>query len=231
MMRLAFITDIHADVKTLVEALRQIDKMGCDATVCGGDLVDLGWYPDATIKVIRDRRIACVRGNHDRWLLARLRVPASRRKDVEEWLPNPEDKQFLAALPTSWSATLLGIRVAVHHASPRSDMDGIYPDSARGSDVRRWLDQARADILLVGHTHIPFSLSIPGRGMIANPGALLRDIGDDGALICNPATGTFDQGIVPEGGAFGILELPSLRFTAHRAPDGTEVEIMRNTLF
>src|SRR5207247_1122008 len=49
----------------------------------------------------------------------------------------------LTALPTSWSATLLGIRVAVHHASPRSDMDGIYPDSARGSDVRRWLDQAR----------------------------------------------------------------------------------------
>ena len=110
-------------------------------------------------------------------------------------------------------------------------MDGIYPDSATGSDARRWLDQARADVLLVGHTHIPFSLSIPGRGMIGNPGALLRDIGDDGALICNPATGTFDQGILPEGGAFGILELPSLHFTAHRASDGTEVEIMRNTLF
>ena len=66
MIRLAFITDIHADVETLVEALRQIDKMGCDAIVCGGDLVDLGWYPDATIKVIRDRKIACIRGNHDR---------------------------------------------------------------------------------------------------------------------------------------------------------------------
>jgi len=66
--------------------------------------------------------------------------------------------------------------------------------------------------------------------MIANPGALLRDIGDDGALIYSPVSGTFDQGINPEGGTFGILELPSLRFTAHRASDGTEVEIIRNTL-
>jgi predicted phosphodiesterase len=231
MMRLAFITDIHADVKTLVEALRQIDKMGCDLTLCGGDLVDVGWYPDATIKLIRDRKIACIRGNHDRWLIERLGAPATGRKDAEEWLPGAEDEHFLAVLPTSWSATLVGTRVAVHHASPRSDMEGIYPDLATGSDVRRWLDQARADVMLVGHTHIPFTLSIPGRGIIANPGALLRDIGDNGALIYNPATGAFDRGIVPAGGTFGILELPSLRFTVHRASDGTEVEIVRNTLF
>src|SRR5438876_7870375 len=172
MTRLAFITDIHADVRTLCESLRQIERMSCDLIVCGGELADIGWYPEETIGVIRSKKIACIRGNHDRWLLERMRMPVRRRREVEEWLPSPDAMRFLAALPTAWNVTVEGVRVTVHHGTPRSDMDDIYPDLAEGSDLRRWLDQATADGLLVGHTHIPFALSLPGRGMVANPGAL-----------------------------------------------------------
>ena len=77
---------------------------------------------------------------------------------------------------------------------PRSDMDGIYPDQVTGSDVRRFLDQAEADVLLVGHTHIPFVLSMPGRGIIANPGAVLRDLPHDEPWIYDPGSQSFLPG-------------------------------------
>jgi predicted phosphodiesterase len=232
MKRLAFITDLHADAQSLRDALRRISKIGCDPIICGGDLVDIGQYPEETITVIRDHKIPCIRGNHDRWVLEQIRVPVSRQNEAEKWIPSKEAITFLEALALSWSATIEGVRIAIHHGTPYSDMDGIYPDQVTGSDVRRWLDKAEADALLVGHTHIPFILSIPGRGIVANPGAILREIPIGEILIYNPLSQSFLPGAdTVEGGTFGVLELPSLLFTVHRAADGTEIEIVRKTVF
>ena len=66
-----------------------------------------------------------------------------------------EALQFLAALPTQWDAVLDGVRVAIRHARPKSDMDGIDALLAIGPEVRRWLAETEADVFVVGHTHEP----------------------------------------------------------------------------
>jgi len=77
---------------------------------------------------------------------------------------------WIAALPSSWSAELAGVRVAMWHARPGSDMEGIRADATGPALRRRLLDDARTDVLVVGHTHDAFELR-------AGKGRSLRAIG------------------------------------------------------
>jgi putative phosphoesterase len=221
--RLAIITDVHADAPALRDALAQIERLRCDRIVCAGDLLDYGLFPEETLALLVERRIPCIRGNHDRWAVADGR-------DQSGWDLTPRAVVFLGALPDHRRLTVDGVRVAVWHARPRSDMDGILPDIA-ADEARRLHERADADVLIVGHTHVPFVLTLFGGGLIANPGALLRDPARpfEAAAIYDPTAGTFVSAPAPGGGTFGVLELPSKVFTVHRAADGAEVEIARIT--
>jgi putative phosphoesterase len=192
--RLALISDVHADVHALRDALTAIDRLGCDAVMCAGDIVDYGLFPDETIALLRERRIATARGNHDRWA-----VEDDPRSSVVEL--SGASQSWLAGLPLSLRATHEGIRVAVHHARPGDDMRGI-PTDVDAHEARQLLQLADADVLVVGHTHHAFRLDVEDAGTIVNPAALLRD----------PATASPDA-----TGTFGVLELPSLAFSVWRA--------------
>lgn len=233
MKRLAIVSDVHADVYALRDALAQIERLGCDAVVCAGDLVDYGLFPEETLALLRERRIPCIRGNHDRWAIGRgtadqpHAVARTQPHDASGWDLSRATLEFLANLPVAWDAVIEGVRVAVRHGTPRSDMEGIYPDQAEPLDVRRWLDEARSDVLVVGHTHLAFALRTLDGGLVANPGALLRDPAEkhEGrAMLYDRDSGKSVPGPAPGGGTFGVLELPTKRFTVHRAIDGEEVE-------
>lgn len=45
MKRVAFISDVHADVHALRDALASIERLGRDPIVCAGDFVDYGVFP------------------------------------------------------------------------------------------------------------------------------------------------------------------------------------------
>jgi hypothetical protein len=121
----------------------------------------------------------------------------------------------------AWSAHdaavpgVYGVRVAVWHARPVSDMEGIRADATGPALRRRLLDDARADVLVVGHTHDAFELRA-GKGRILNPGA------------CCSRTHAFKQsgGLAEPAGfrpaTFSVLELPSKRFTVFCPLDGRE---------
>jgi putative phosphoesterase len=208
MYRLAIISDVHADVHALTDALAAIGRMACDAVVCAGDVVDFGLFPDETIAMLAARGIATVRGNHDRW--------ASTGEHRSGWSGDlsPESKRWLAGLPTSIRMVHEDIRVAVHHASPVADMAGIYPASLQAHEARHLLKLADADVLVVGHTHVAFRLDVADAGVIVNPAALLRA----------PADGADNP---PATATFGLLELPAVRFTVHDVKDGAERPVGR----
>ena len=215
-MRLAVFSDVHADAAALRDALACIASMKCDAIVCAGDLVDYGTSPGETLSMLEKSGVPTIRGNHDRW--ANGESAAKRSWDV-----TPGSLAYLQALPASWDATIEGVRVAVRHGTPRSDMRGIYPRYTAPGEMRDFLDEVAADVLVVGHTHIPFRIAVGDR-VIANPGALLREPGPRMAgrpLLFDPAQGRFVAGPGPAGGTFGVLELPSRAFTVHRASDGS----------
>ena len=228
MTRVAILSDVHADVHAVRDALAQIDRIGCDVILCAGDLIDYGVFPDETIGLLNARGVPCIRGNHDRWAVGRL----DAAHDASGWDLTPGTLLFLAGLPTTWASTIDGVRVALHHGSPRSDMEGIYPDTITADDAARWLREARADVLLVGHTHLAFAIELFGGGLIANPGALLREPAGEreDPWLYDPDAQTFVRAPAAGGGTFGVLELPGRRFTVHLAVDGQEVTIPRPVL-
>ncbi len=219
-MKLAIISDLHADVYALRDALAKIERLGCDEIVCAGDVLDYGRFPERTIALLQERRIPTIRGNHDRWAV-------SEGHDSSGWNLTPRAIEFLESLPASWTRTIDDVRVAVWHARPRSDMAGIYPD-ASSTELASLLDRAEADVLVVGHVHVPFARFVDRR-LVCNPGALLRDPAEpmEGGMLFDRESGKFVPAPAPGGGTFGVLELPTLRFTVHRAGDGAEVEIAR----
>jgi putative phosphoesterase len=200
-IKLAVLADVHGDVHALRDALVQIEKLGCSQIVCAGDLIDWGPASEQTIALVREKRIPCIRGNHDRWTL----------QEGKDWSGTDLTSRavgVLESLPEFWRRTIAGVRIVLWHARPGSDMDGIYAD-ATSAELGGMLDRADADVLIVGHTHEPFCRPLGGGRLVVNPGAVLRD----------PA----EPGSVGSPGTFGVLELPSKRFVVHRAADGAEV--------
>jgi predicted phosphodiesterase len=157
--------------------LAQLDRLAVDNVLCAGDLLDWGPSPDRCIELLRERQIPCVRGNHD-------------FLDVGgETLFDPADIAFIDALPRTWERTITGVRLVVTHASPGDDQRGIHQGSA--AQAGAILATAAADVLVVGHTHIPMNLRTP-QGSIVNPGSMLQQ-----------PPGTVR---IPASGTFGVLE-------------------------
>ncbi|MBM4364382.1 MAG: metallophosphoesterase family protein, partial [Deltaproteobacteria bacterium] len=144
-MKLAVITDVHADVHALADALVQIDRLGCDAIVCAGDVLDWGLFPEETIELLRERRIATIRGNHDRWAV-------QEGRDATGWDLSAGATSWLGSLLPSWERTIEGVRVAVWHARPGSDLRGVSPGELTDEGASNLLDGAKAEVLIVGHT-------------------------------------------------------------------------------
>jgi putative phosphoesterase len=172
-VKILVISDIHANY----EALRRLPE-DIDEVLCLGDIVDYGPDPRRCIDWLRQRPAAVVRGNHDHAVTARVpcRCAAAMREESEAtrevmWkLLEPPDIEYLGARPIESHVSSGGIRFHLVHATP-SDPLYTYLGPA---ETRRWeeeVDRIDADILLVGHTHLPMILRF-GRKLVVNPGSV-----------------------------------------------------------
>ena len=216
MTRIAIISDVHGDDFALEEALARISELRCERVVCAGDLVGLGPAAERTVELLRRRELPVIRGDHDAWAVC-----------APEGGGRGPDREWLRILPRSWQTAIDGVRVAMWHAGPGGDTEGIDADLVSVEEAEFALDQARADVLVVGHTHAPMCLEVEGKGRIVNPGALLRA---KGSWLSDPVSGIMAPAPVGGGGLFGVLTLPTCSFDVYRASDGSEVEIARRKL-
>jgi putative phosphoesterase len=222
------LADVHGDLQALDAALARLHKMGCSPILCAGDLIDVEVFGEEVVQRLKSEEgVICILGNHDRWALEFRH----RRQDARRFFEpcsvsdvmgsgaelSRDSLAWLSTLPHSWSGELEGVRIVMWHARPGSDMEGLEKERT-GSELRHHLlEHARADILIVGHTHTEFELTAnvpPGRGRILNPGA-----------CCSKTCAFKPSGslAVPDGfrpATFGVLELPSQRFKVFRALDG-----------
>ncbi len=228
-VKVGIVSDIHGDIVALDAALSRLRVMGCDPIICAGDLLDIEPFGEEVVLRIKAEKIVCIRGNHERWALERRRRQPDLRKSGPSIVEaadlftggaelSREALVWLATLPSHWSAELAGVRVAMWHARPGSDMEGIRAEATSPVLRRRLLDSAGADVLIVGHTHDAFAL-VAGKSRIVNPGACCSK------TFAHKLVGSL---AVPDGyrsATFGVLELPSKRFRTFRASDGEQVKV------
>jgi putative phosphoesterase len=171
-MRVLVLADIHGN-RAALEAIRE----PFDVCVCVGDLVDYGPEPGACIDWIRQNAAYCVRGNHDHGVAQDVEVQGvggfryltSITRPLSVASITPDQRRYLADLPTSSMFTLGGKRFLLVHATPRDPMDEYAP-----SEVNFWkprLAGLKVDYLIAGHTHQPYTLQV-NETLIVNPGSV-----------------------------------------------------------
>lgn len=166
-MRLAILTDIHANREAFEAVLADLAGRGVDRVVFLGDLVgygpDPGWCVDKVAQMVAQGAVA-VRGNHDRAVgVADGALNANARR-VIDWTVNrlsAPQKLFLEELPlTATEGDVLFV-----HASANDPQDWIYVTSdSKAMPSFRVCD---ARVILVGHVHRPqlYSCDLGGRVM------------------------------------------------------------------
>ncbi|RRA98916.1 metallophosphoesterase family protein [Larkinella rosea] len=177
MLKIAVISDIHANLPALKTVLNDIENRRADQVYCLGDLVDFAPWPNEVIDLIRQNRIPTLMGNHDERIAFDLPVvPLLKHGPFEtqcrmaaiDFTRNAitkENKAFLATLPRHIQLTFgfsdRDVRLLLVHASPRSIDEYIYVDHD-GEEVASMMAEKNADVLVMGHTHQSYIRAIPG---------------------------------------------------------------------
>src|SRR5215207_7324580 len=171
-MRILLVADIHANWPAL-EAINEPH----DVCLCIGDLVDYGVEPGPCVRWVRNDHTLTVRGNHDHGAAQNVAISGrngfkhltSMTRPLSRERLSPDELRFLARLPISRHITLNNTRFFLVHASPRDPLDEYAP-----ADVEYWkrrLVNIEADVICVGHTHIPYVLEV-GDKLVINPGSV-----------------------------------------------------------
>lgn len=171
-MRILLIADIHSNWP----ALRAIQE-SFDVCLFVGDLVDYGPDPVPCIDWVRQNVELSVRGNHDHAVAQRIqpkgnsgfRKLAVATRPLHWDLIDPARTKFLARLPITARIQLDGLQFQLLHATPRDPLDEYLGPDVEGWEAR--LNGIDADIVCVGHTHVPYEIQV-GKHRVINPGSV-----------------------------------------------------------
>jgi putative phosphoesterase len=166
-VKIGLISDIHATVDPLREALAIFRQEQVDIYICAGDIAGYGEELDQTVELLIESEFEIIAGNHDNWYLE------SSVADEQQWT-----HAFFSKLPSTLNHTFDGIRLYVVHASPPcSKMKGIKLLDEQGivkpDRKEQWINSLRNfkyEVLIVGHTHQVFSEWL-GSTLVINPGS------------------------------------------------------------
>ncbi len=153
-MKVAILSDIHANLEALQASLLAIKELKVDRVVCLGDIVGYGPDPDECVGLVRENCDAILLGNHDE---AVVQPNISERfNDYARWAVewtsehiSSDNKKFLAALPRTHTEG----KILYAHSSPKDPEKWTYIFSKE--DAEEQFHGFEQDVCFVGHTHHP----------------------------------------------------------------------------
>ena len=218
-MRIAVLSDIHANLVALQRVLEEIDALTVDALWCLGDTVGYGPEPQACVDIIRERADVCLAGNHDLAVLGKIDLndfnPIAREAAL--WQRGHLDAEaitWLNSLPSRTEAE--GVTLA--HASPRHpvweyvDSDLVAADNFDAFETR---------ICLVGHSHLALGWRMNRRnGRVEAEGVAAPDdvallLDQDEKWLLNPGSVGQPRDHDPRA-SFAILDTEAMTWAWHR---------------
>lgn len=166
-VKIGLISDVHATVAPLQEALDIFDREGVETVICAGDIAGYGRELEKTVTLLKDCHCRAVMGNHDLWCLERSGESL-----------DGETAEFLRQLPIVMELDVAEERIYVVHASPPdSIMEGIKlldEDAVLLQyQMNVWSDYLKGfpcNVLVIGHTHQVFAERL-GDTLVINPGS------------------------------------------------------------
>lgn len=152
-MKVAVISDIHANLQALEAVLGAIDGEPHDEIWCLGDAVGYGANPNEVVEILAERCSLLLIGNHDLAALDRIEISSFSVNAAEAALwtrrnLTPSSVEILESLEGP-SATRESIGLA--HASPRDPIWEYVIDTAVAEEN---IDFQAERVGMIGHSHI-----------------------------------------------------------------------------
>ena len=182
-MKLAILSDIHANIWALEAVLADIKKQGVDLIVNAGDILSGPLEPAATADLLMPLQLPTIRGNHERQLLA-----------CEQQAGHPSDQfafEHTTQAQRDWIKELPGTlvisdEVFMCHGTPASDLvyfleqvDRHGCRMAAAADIETRATGITHSLIICGHTHKPRAYAISGARVVVNPGSVGLQAYDD----------------------------------------------------
>lgn len=182
-MKIAVISDIHANLFALEAVLAHASSLGIKRFWCLGDYVHFNAFPQEVVKTIRKLDVVSIHGNIDRDVLAmngKKPEEMTEKEQLAQWTLQAlsgKSKKYLANLPEGLPFKLKGFRFLLTHGSPAGLDDPIYIDTP-DDRLRELGEKAKADVILCGHTHQQFVREV-NHQIYINPGSVGKPIDED----------------------------------------------------
>lgn len=230
-MRIAVLTDAHANLPALQATLATIDGLDCDAIIHTGDAIAIGPFPAETLDLLLERGVTCLLGNHDAHFAHGLPDPRPEwMTDGEvahqQWTHaqlDPALRAVVAGWPRQIAQEVHGRRVLfTHYALGLNGADFVpiarLPEAAVFDELFAGVD---ADLVCYGHDHTPADMQ--GQRRYLNPGSLgcawepvarfvVLDVAPNGTLLLTMHAVPYDD--APLSAAFEARQVPEREFLA-----------------
>ncbi len=215
MTRLAIFSDIHANLPAMEVVRASIEGNSFDGVYCLGDLGGYASQPNEVQTLIEAMGCPIIMGNYDE-NVGHNRDDCgchyTKPFDIEmsnisfRWTrdhTSDENKAKLRELPREIRFEVEGKRILLCHGSPRSTTEYLFENRSDGF-LRQFTpggtDDAGADVIVFGHTHVPFHREVDGIHFI-NSGSVGRPKDDD------PRAGYVVVNLGPEGLTVEVVRL------------------------
>jgi putative phosphoesterase len=162
-MRIALFSDIHANLPAFEAFLADLDSCKVDSVYCLGDMIGYNIWPNEVIAEIRRRGIATLAGNHDQ-----------KTKGYAYELVSAANRDYLNTLPAhirlEYQLNNDHLNIVLAHGSTHSINEYVLEDLDENY-VLEMMSEAKAEILCVGHSHLPYHRII-GNNHVVNIGSV-----------------------------------------------------------
>jgi predicted phosphodiesterase len=219
-VRVAVVSDIHANLHALESVLAAIDADTVEELWCLGDIVGYGPRPDECCELVRARATACLCGNHDLAVRGTL--------DLFEFSGD-------AGVAASWTRGVLSERslewlnglepygsahgVALFHGSAR---DPVWEYVITSEAALATLLLTEEQLVLVGHSHAALHVALRGTELegAASPDGTVLGLGE-ARWVLNPGSVGQPRDGDPHA-AYLVLDLAAGAASFRRVPYDVE---------
>lgn len=199
-MKVAIISDIHANLEALNATIKDIKKRNVDKIICLGDTIAKGIHPEECIEIIRKNCDIVLRGNCDRHFsskhenMAELPIQEQERIKWNQSMLSGESMEYLQNLPYSYEFYMSGSLVRLFHATPKFDNKAVVNEDTIQTKLEMFYPSENtksniiADVVIYGHIHHPYmdklyNKTIINVGSVGNSFDVIRNIRKDSNVL------------------------------------------------
>ena len=216
MSRIAFISDIHANIDALEEVLKDIDAQGVNEIFCLGDIVGYGAAPAECLELVKTHCSVTLLGNHDQMVIERGPIIG---------LPRVADpliyaRKQLSQAQIKWLKKLPLVvekeSLTLVHASLHEPENFHYITA--DDDARLHFEHQKSPFSFIGHTHSPL-IAIQDESSVTmeTPGVGAFKLDPGLRYIINVGSVGQPRDNYPRA-CYGILDTERLTFAWKRVP-------------